>query len=118
MERVDIFTLAKHDGPYDTWPLTTELWLNRQPTAARVPGYVIEAQYRCGNRYLLATSWDCPFEEMQTFVLLSPEFKELERRFYGAPYVSVWLKGHEPIGPDTVAFHLKSAGSSQPAARS
>lgn len=66
MERIDLFTLEKHDGPYEFWRPTTELWLNGKPTGSRIPGYVIEAQYRCGTRYLLATSWDCPFEELQT----------------------------------------------------
>jgi hypothetical protein len=108
MEPIDIFSLEKHDGPYESWPLTSELRRRGEPTGARVPGYVIEAQYRCGDRYLLATSWDCPFEEMQTFVLLSSELKVLARRDYGAAYATVWMTGHVPIGPDTVVFHCNN----------
>lgn len=105
MERIDIFSLATHEGDYQTWPETTALLRDGQPTGTRVPGYVIEAQYRCGDRYLLATSWDCPFEEAQTFVLLSADFKVLGRTDYGTWYASIWMTGHDPIGPDTVAFH-------------
>jgi hypothetical protein len=83
MRVFDSFSLPKHEGPYKSWPLTTELWLDGRPTGTRIPGYVIEAQYRCGDRYLIATSWDCPFEEMQTFVLLSPELRVSDRSNHG-----------------------------------
>src|SRR5262245_37672935 len=109
MTPIHIFSLAKHDGPYEAWPPMTALFRHGQTTGAKVPGYIIEAQYQCGDRYLLATSWDCPFEEMQTFVLLSSKLRVLSERNYGAQYASVWMTGHEPVGPDTVAFHCCNA---------
>jgi hypothetical protein len=105
MQPIDIFSLARHEGPYDTWPRTTALRMHGRLTGAKVPGYVLQAQYRCAAGYLLATSWDCPYEEMQTFALLSSELELLGQRNYGAPYGSVWLLGHEPVAADTVAFH-------------
>jgi hypothetical protein len=83
--------------------------MDGRATGARVPGYVLEAQYRCGDRYLLGTSYDCGFEEMQTFLLLSPTLKILARKDYwfslGLYLDSICLLGHEPAGRDTVVFH-------------
>jgi hypothetical protein len=109
VEPIDIFSLEKHRGPYELWPSTTALYMHGRPSGARVPGYVLEAQYRCGDRYLLGVSYDCPFEEIQTFLLLSADLKILSQKHYGCSLAialpSVCLEGHEPLGADTVIFH-------------
>jgi hypothetical protein len=108
MERVDVFSLAKHEGPYESWPLETALLNDGRPTGTRVPGYVVEAQYRHGSRYLLVISWDCPYEEAQEILLLSEEGRILSRKHVGAPYNSVWINahnGHEVIDERSVVLH-------------
>ena len=105
MQPTDLFSLAKHSGPYDKWPLKTELYVHGSATGKYVPGYVIEAQYQCDDRYLLVTSWDCPFEEMQTFSLLSKDLSILSTRNYGAPYATVWIEKHQSIAENQAIFY-------------
>ncbi len=105
MEKIDLFTLAEHTGPYESWPLKTELIEQGKPTGKKVPGFVLEAQYRHNAGYLLVTSWDCPFEEAQTFLLLSPGLDVLFKKTIGAPYASIWMEGHEIVDESTVLFH-------------
>ena len=60
MHRLNVFELAKHEGPYELWPQTTELIKDGVPTGKKIPGYIIEAQYAHTNGFVLVTSWDCP----------------------------------------------------------
>ncbi len=105
MKPVKIFSLKKHQGEYDSWPLETELLKEGIPTGRLIPGYVIEAQFKCGENYLLVTSWDCPFEEAQEFLLLSNDLKILSKKHLGAAYASVWIDGYEQINDREVIFH-------------
>jgi hypothetical protein len=91
MQAIDTFALSKHNGAYEQWPQHTPLLADGANTGKCVPGYVIEAQYRCGEHYLLINSWDCPFEEAQTFLLLSSSFDVLYEETLGAPYASYLL---------------------------
>ena len=105
MKTVHRFELAKHEGPYESWPQTTELIKDGVATGKRIPGYIIEAQYAHTNGFLLVTSWDCPYEEAQSFLLLSHELDLLSEETVGGAYASVGLEGHEPVNEDTVMFH-------------
>lgn len=105
MKALNTFELARHDGPYDSWPLRTGLIRNGSATGKAIPGFVIEAQYEYRDGFLLVTSWDCPFEEAQTFLLLSRELDVLAEETIGAAYASVWMEGHEPIDDRAVLFH-------------
>ena len=105
MRLINSFTLVQHLGEYEQWPLATEVLLDGQASGKQIPGYVIEAQYAHDNYYLLVTSWDCPFEEAQTFVLLSHDLSVLDKKTIGAAYSSIWLQGHEPQGENAVMFH-------------
>jgi len=105
MKPIANFTLAKHTGEYEHWPLVTELIRSGVPTGKYVPGYVLEAQYEHNGYFLLATSWDCLFEEAQTFLLLSPGLDVIQKHSIGAAYVSIWLEGHDPIAENSVMFH-------------
>ena len=71
MELQQRFSLAKHVGPYEHWPARTALLCDGVPTGTQIEGYVIEAQYRCEAGHLLITSFDCPFEESNSFTLLT-----------------------------------------------
>ncbi len=105
MKSLERFELAKHHGPYERWPKDTELIKDGFPTGRTIPGYLIEAQYEHIHGYLLVTSWDCPFEEMQTFLLLSPELEVMFEETIGVAYVSVCIERHEPVNDHTVLFH-------------
>ena len=105
MQRLNVFELAKHEGPYESWPQTTELIQDGVPTGKRIPGYIIEAQYAHTNGFVLVTSWDCPYEEAQSFLLLSNELDLLFEETIGGAYASVWMEGHEPVNEQAVMFH-------------
>ncbi len=98
------FSLEKHIGAYETWPLKTRLFFDGVDTGTSVPGFCIEAQYECHEGYLLAMSWDCPFEEANDFVLLDRAFKLLARKTLGAWYHTFLLESHAAMGPDVVRF--------------
>lgn len=105
MRPINTFTLAKHAGEHEQWPLVSELIRSGISTGKYVPGYVLEAQYEHNGYYLLATSWDCPFEESQTFSLLSPSLDVIQKHTIGAAYATVWMEGHKPITENAIMFN-------------
>ena len=105
MEALTQFTLARHEGPYERWPLTSRLFLEGADTGADVPGYVVEAQYRVDAGYLLITSYDGMFEESNDFVLLAPDFSVLARARLMVPYDTFLLNAHWPVSPDALRLH-------------
>ena len=105
MKKLKVFALTKHAGPYDSWPQHSELVKGGVSTGKNIPGYVIEAQYEYQHGFLLVTSWDCSFEEAQTFILLSHELDLVYEETLGVAYASVWMEGHEPINECSVIFH-------------
>jgi hypothetical protein len=114
MQAIAGFSLEQHDGPYEKWPLRSRLFHEGRDTGARVPGYVIEAQYQCAQGYLLILSYDCPYEEANDFVLLGPDYRRLASRRLGAPFGSCLIESHHPVAADAlvlryfreVYFHL------------
>lgn len=103
---IDSFTLAQHDGPYERWPLTTPLLLDGVPTGQRVPGFVIEGQYRWHEFVLLINSWDCPFEESYDFLLLDAGHRVVARASLGVPYDTFLLHAHWPIDDTSLRLHF------------
>jgi hypothetical protein len=75
LHEITTFSLEKHTGPYETWGTNSALFADGNSTGKRVPGFVIEGQYAWNGGYLLITSYDCPFEESQEFLLLDCEFR-------------------------------------------
>ena len=108
MQEITLFSLQQHVGPYESWPRESELLRGGGKTGTQVPGYVIEAQYHHERGFLLVTSWDCPYEEAQTFLLLTPELRVLSAKTIGAAYASIWLKSHEPLDSHSVLFHCSN----------
>jgi hypothetical protein len=102
MEPITAFSVARHEGPYETWPLRTKLFVDGRDSGTDIPGYVIEAQYKGRDYYLIVTSWDCVFEESNDFVLLDFDFKELARVQLGAWYNTFLLDQHASTDPDTI----------------
>ncbi|MCC7053216.1 MAG: hypothetical protein IT355_08090 [Gemmatimonadaceae bacterium] len=101
------YTLATHDGPYADWPLETPLLCDGVPTGCRVPGFVIEGQYRWGDHVLLINSWDCPFEESYDFLLLDTAHRVVARTSLGAPYATYLLHAHWPVDANSVRLHFQ-----------
>jgi hypothetical protein len=105
MEPIDSFTLAKHDGPYEKWPSRTRLFCGGVFTGTEIPGFLVKAQYRCDNGFLLITSHNARFEESNDFILLDPQFKILAKAQLRSPYSSYLLHAHWPISRRTLTLH-------------
>lgn len=109
IQGISLFALPAHDGAYESWPLKTELLKRGAPTGKFVPGFVIEAQYEWDDHYLIVTSWDCPFEEAQEFLLLSANLDILAKKHLGAMYATVWIDKHEAVADNQVLFHCNGS---------
>lgn len=99
------YSLSRHPGPYADWPATTPLLEHGRLTGARVPGYCLEAQYDTPLGVLLITSYDCPFEESNAFLLLGDGHVELARTELLVPYGSMLLEAHGPIDARTLGLY-------------
>lgn len=86
------FSIEQHQGDYESWPLKSRLFYQGQYTGSKVPGFVIERQYRYKNHYLLILSYDCPFEEANEFILLDQKFKLLAKKSLCVPYESFLIE--------------------------
>ncbi len=75
MDAISRFTLEQHDGPYETWPLRSRLFLDGEPTGISLPGYALLHQFETSNGYVLVTDYDCPFEEITNFILVSKQLR-------------------------------------------
>jgi hypothetical protein len=102
MQVIEGFSVEQHPGPYESWPLQSRLFHQGRDTGIRVPGYVIDAQYRCAPGYFLILSHDCPYEEASDFVLLGPDYRRLAARTLGVPYGSYLLEAHRPLAADAL----------------
>jgi hypothetical protein len=59
--------------------ISSQLIADGRPTGRRILGYDLRAQFRVGDRYLLITDGDCPFEETTHFTLINEHLKRLYR---------------------------------------
>jgi hypothetical protein len=97
---IEKFSLGKYEGPYKEWDEFSDLLADGVATGRRVPGCVIEGQYAYGDGYLLINSYDCAFEEGQTFLLLDSQFRIKARRDIWTMYDTWLLMKHYPVGED------------------
>jgi hypothetical protein len=105
MEFISQFSIEKHDGNYESWPRTSRLFFDNDDTAMRIPGYVIEAQYKCELGYLIVTSQDCLFEESNDFILLDQQLSIIGYDSLFVPYHSFLIQNHWPISESTLRLH-------------
>ena len=105
MREISCFSFKPQPGPYESWSLCSELIQDGKRTGKFVPGFVIGAQYAYKDLYLIVTSWDCPYEESQEFILLSKDLTVLCKKHIGHIYSTVILESHEAIAEDQVLFH-------------
>jgi hypothetical protein len=100
MQTTTCFSLERHEGPYETWPLRTRLLIDGVPSATRVPGYALLHQFATPGGYVLVTDCECPFEEATSCVLLDKKSQLLSSRTLSIPYGSYqletieWLDDH------------------------
>jgi hypothetical protein len=93
MTEIDRFTLEKHDGPYETWPLRSRLLLDGKATNLSLPGYVLLSQFETADGYVLITDYDCPFEEITNFALVGKHpLRLLSCRWLGWMYETFILE--------------------------
>src|SRR5262245_49951435 len=92
MKPIDRFTLEKHDGPYESWPLRSRLFLDGKPTGISLPGYSLLQQVETPDGYILVTDYDCPFEEITNFALVSKKLRLQSCRWLGWMYETVLLE--------------------------
>lgn len=97
MDTTNRFSLERHQGEYENWPLRTRLYVDGNPTKTHVPGYSPLHEYQTPSGYLLITDYDCPFEEATSFILLSHDFRLLSYRTLSVPYGSFNLDRVELI---------------------
>jgi hypothetical protein len=97
MDRISLFSLETHTGPYEKWPLKTRLFADGKDTGRVISGYVIEAQYKCFGGYLIITSYDCLFEESNTFLLLDDSYQTLATGGLGVMYDTFLLENHRAL---------------------
>ena len=101
MKKITRFTLEKHDGPYETWPLRSRLFLDGAPTKLSLPGYELLSQYETSTGYILVTDYDCPFEEITNFALISKHLRLISCRWLGWMYETFLLERIEWIDEHT-----------------
>ncbi len=99
------YSLAGLTGADGQAPGSAALLDAGHATGVEVSGCLIEAQYATPLGTLLITSYDCPFEEANSFVLLDERLADLARAALGAPYASFLLLAHWPVDGLTLALH-------------
>jgi hypothetical protein len=92
MNPINRFSLEKHEGPYEKWPLRTQLYMDNKPTRTYVSGFVLLHQFETVDSYLLILDDDCPFEERATVVLLNQKLRVRSQRSFWFPYESYLLE--------------------------
>jgi hypothetical protein len=106
MKTIDRFTLEKHDGPYESWPLRSRLSLDGKPTGISLPGYTLLHQFETSNGYILVTDYDCPYEEITNFVLISRQLRLQSCRWLGWMYETFLLERIEWIDDRTLTAYF------------
>lgn len=98
MESIRLFSLERHEGPYEKWPRRTRLFVNGEPSRTTVPGYTLLHQFLTDYGFLLLTDCDCPFEETTNIVLLDQaSLRIISHQQFCAPYASFNLDKFEWI---------------------
>ena len=102
---LDMFKLGLHQGPREAWGMETPLLRNGEVTGRSIPGYILEAQYRCATGYLFVTSWDCGDDSL-TVVLANDELRVVDEKSIGAMYDCTLLQGHEVVSQHQLLLRI------------
>ncbi|MGH7217199.1 MAG: hypothetical protein ACREIG_08190 [Nitrospiraceae bacterium] len=101
MKPISRFSLEKHDGPYEQWPLRSRLFLDDKPTDISLPGYSLLHQFETSDGYILVTDYDCPYEEITNFAFISKQLGLQSCRWLGWMYETFLLERIEWIDDRT-----------------
>jgi hypothetical protein len=101
MNPITRFALEEHKGPYEQWPLRSQLFLDGKPTDISLPGYALLHQFETPYGYILVTDYDCWFEEITNFALVSKDLRLLSCRWLGWMYETFFLDRIEWIDERT-----------------
>ena len=104
MNPLSTFSFRIYEGPQSSRELESELLLNGDATGKRIPGYILEAQYRCPLGYVFITSWDCGDDSLDV-ILTDENLQVLDRKSIGAMYDSTLLESHEVLSENEVLLH-------------
>ena len=120
MNSITQFGLEKHEGPYEQWPLHSRLLSDDKPTEISLPGYSLLHQFETPYGFVLVTDYDCPFEEITNFALVSSQMRLVSCRWLGWMYASYLLDRVEWVndrtfiavfcGNDRCRFTIRSWG--------
>lgn len=92
VRKINIFSLQRHVGKDETWPLRSRLLRDGTPLPITLPGYCLLRQYETVDGYLFVTDYDCIFEEATSFILVDKECKwRLSEHTFGHMYASYLL---------------------------
>ena len=84
----------------------SKLLFDGTPTGTTVPGVVLDAQYRYGERYLLLTTENIPYEEALHILLLDQGFRVLDHLELSHAFAPGTLTDVEPAGDGRLRFSL------------
>ncbi len=113
MIRINRYELEKHDGPYDSWGGKSDLLLNGVKTGVRLSGYQLLHQIETPEGVLFITDYDCPFEEVTWFTLVTHEMQVISHRWFGAPYATFLLDDLVLLKSGAINFVLFCGGPYQ-----
>jgi hypothetical protein len=101
MTPIKRFTLERHHGPYKEWPTHSRLFLDGKCIGISLPGYELLHQFETSHGYILVTDYDCPFEEITNFALISKDLCLLSCQCLGMLFGSFLLDRIEWIDERT-----------------
>ena len=101
MNSISRFALEQHEGPYEKWPLRSRLFLDGKSTGLSLPGYDLLHQFETADGYVLVTDYDCPFEEITNFILVTKRLRLQSCRWLGWMYESFYLQRIEWVDERT-----------------
>jgi hypothetical protein len=95
---VNNFSFAERENDQYRLESRSRLFVDGTPTDTWIPGLSIIRQFEIPIGYLLVTDYDCPFEEITNFILLTREHQIASRKSIGpsalsfAPNISCLLE--------------------------
>jgi hypothetical protein len=102
-------SFALKASPDKTGSPQSELLEDGTATITRVPGIILEAQYKCGDRYLLFTTENIPYEEALHILLLDQRLRRLDDVELSHPFAGGILADLQPAGETQVRFSFFGA---------
>jgi hypothetical protein len=92
----------KAGGGSDTAPPRSELLMDGKATGISLPGVVLDAQFRCGDSFVLFTTENIPYEEALHITLLDGGLRaldhvELSHQFAAGALTDVQMGGDTQV---------------------